>query len=158
MDILSIANTAGKPFRQVSLFGRDKLTIGRSTSRDLILNHDSVSRLHCVLYREDGIWCIADAGSSVGVYVDGDPIIWKRLREGRTARIGPFLLSIETVEKDNSETHGDDDLAEQVEHIADELLLETAFADPADDEPADPLAQTSAFLSSDSDFLDAETQ
>src|SRR5688572_10881786 len=96
MSTLVIADDAGKVLRRIDLYGLDRLTIGRSTQRDLIINDPAISRFHCILYFEGGAWCIADAGSRSGTRIDGHPIVWKRLLRGRTATIGHYRLTIES--------------------------------------------------------------
>lgn len=78
-----------------SLGGRQRLTVGRRDSNDLVLVGDSeVSRAHAQLELVGGEWTIADDGlSSNGTYVNAVRIVnRKRLRAGDVIRLGTTLL------------------------------------------------------------------
>lgn len=94
MKYLVVANQLLQPMRMIMLTNHRKITVGRSPQRDLILADAKVSRLHCVLFREQDTWAIADAKSAGGTYVDGKRVGWKRLTSGRVARVGEFNLWI----------------------------------------------------------------
>lgn len=167
MQTLIIANENLTPLRRIGLDDRDRLTIGRSTNRDLIIRDPDVSRLHCVLYREQDTWCIADAGSAGGTRVDGARVLWKRLRPGRIAEIGHLRLWVheDTVQR-GPETVADtldlrvldDRMFEPDGSVEGHLqapaigLITTAFVL----EPANSADKTSVFLNSKGDFLACE--
>jgi len=147
MQTLVIGDQNSRPIRTLSLHGMEKLTIGRSPERDLVVDDPGVSRLHCVLYLEDGEWCIADAGSKSGTYVDDARVKWKRLKPGRVASIGELRLWIE----------GEPDLLASPQ--SDAGAADTEYGHALQLDGGDPLApsvgngdpseRTSAFLSSD---------
>ena len=59
--------------------------VGRSPKSDLVIPHDSISRSHCRIEMNKGIFYITDLGSSNGTFLDGQRLT----PEQRT----PFLIS-----------------------------------------------------------------
>ena len=53
---------------------QDEITIGRSDERTICLKDPTVSTLHCKITRNDGKFMIADAGSTNGTKVNGNPL------------------------------------------------------------------------------------
>lgn len=53
---------------------RDLTLVGRKESCDLRLDHKSVSKLHCVIVRTDGLLILRDLGSTNGTRVNGQRI------------------------------------------------------------------------------------
>ncbi len=66
-------------------FSSGSVAIGRQDGNDFQVIHPSVSKFHAQLNCEDGVWTIADLGSSNGTFVDGKPV--KRCVLGSYARI-----------------------------------------------------------------------
>jgi predicted component of type VI protein secretion system len=95
-DVASITATRpGYAPRRVDL-SADSLTIGRSTSCDLILEDDErfVSRLHCTVDRIGGAWWLYDNESRSGVYVRGKRVEGrKKLADGDIIRIVQWELT-----------------------------------------------------------------
>ena len=79
---------------------QDEITIGRSDDRTICLKDPTVSTLHCKLTRKDGKYVIADAGSTNGTKVNGNPLSAEyELQSGDTVRIGAFELLYDTEDK-----------------------------------------------------------
>src|SRR5256714_9918214 len=57
----------GPPFDIV----KDLIVVGRKEDCDLRLEHKSVSKLHCVLVKTDGLLLLRDLGSTNGTRVNG---------------------------------------------------------------------------------------
>jgi pSer/pThr/pTyr-binding forkhead associated (FHA) protein len=53
---------------------KDLTVVGRGEECDLQLNHKSVSKLHCVLVRTDGLLLLRDLGSTNGTRVNGERV------------------------------------------------------------------------------------
>ncbi|MCR4890163.1 MAG: FHA domain-containing protein [Ruminococcus sp.] len=70
----------------------DEILIGRHASADIRLHDMSVSRYHAILNVTEGKWTITDIGSKSGVFVNGNPVKHKRLRENDIINIGSCRL------------------------------------------------------------------
>jgi DNA-binding SARP family transcriptional activator len=71
-----------------------RVAVGRHDGNDIVLDGDDrASRLHAVLDRVGGGWCLTDLGSSNGTYVNGARITSGRaLRHGDEVQIGTTRL------------------------------------------------------------------
>ena len=79
---------------------QDEITIGRSDDRTICLKDPTVSTLHCKLTRNGEKYVIADAGSTNGTKVNGNPLTEEyELQSGDTIRIGAFELLYDTEDK-----------------------------------------------------------
>lgn len=106
---LVVADAAGDPIRRVPLSGLEKFCIGRSTRCDLIINHPTVSRVHCLLYLERDRWYVADCESSSGTRVDGTRVGRRRLGESSILEAGDVMLWVEGLSETQpgaTATHG----------------------------------------------------
>jgi pSer/pThr/pTyr-binding forkhead associated (FHA) protein len=54
--------------------GRDLTLVGRKEECDLRLEHKSVSKMHCVLVKTDGLLLLRDLGSTNGTRVNGQRV------------------------------------------------------------------------------------
>jgi pSer/pThr/pTyr-binding forkhead associated (FHA) protein len=71
---------------------RDRLTIGRDPSADIVLDDPGASRHHADLVRGDRAWSIIDAGSANGTRVDGVSVREHSLPPGSRIEIGNVEL------------------------------------------------------------------
>ncbi|AKK26083.1 FHA domain-containing protein [Mycobacterium sp. EPa45] len=80
--------------RQLIPLGSERVTVGKSSSNVVSLEHDStVSRLHAVLENLGYAWSIRDVGSRNGTYINGEKISAERvLRSGDELRVGKSKL------------------------------------------------------------------
>src|SRR5262249_7057911 len=60
----------GSPFE----IRKDMTLVGRKEDCDLRLDHKSVSKLHCVIVRTDGLLLLRDLGSTNGTRVNGQRV------------------------------------------------------------------------------------
>ena len=71
------------------------ITVGRSGSREIVLDDDRVSRNHASL-RIAGEWVdVEDAGSSNGTFIAGKKIVSERWLPGQELLIGPFAFTLD---------------------------------------------------------------
>lgn len=68
--------------------GKIPLTIGRSSDADLVLKDDKLSRLHCRISYEKGIYYLEDMGSKNGTTVNGHTIKRTAVKSGDRILIG----------------------------------------------------------------------
>src|SRR5881396_1391193 len=54
--------------------GKDLTLVGRKEECDLRLDHKSVSKLHCVVVKTDGLLLLRDLGSTNGTRVNGQRV------------------------------------------------------------------------------------
>ncbi|TMD96487.1 MAG: FHA domain-containing protein [Chloroflexi bacterium] len=107
------AHRTGEEWMEVSGPSGDRLcpleggrvAVGRHDGNDIVLEGDDrASRLHAVLDRVGGGWCLTDLGSSNGTYVNGQRITAGRaLRHGDEVLIGTTRLVYRVRRADRSE-------------------------------------------------------
>jgi predicted component of type VI protein secretion system len=80
----------------------DRLSIGADPTNDLLLVGDArVSRLHAMLERIGGRWCVRDLDSRNGTFVNGARVVSERpLRSGDEIRVGDTLILYKSDEVD----------------------------------------------------------
>ncbi|MCZ2343436.1 MAG: FHA domain-containing protein [Bacteroidales bacterium] len=70
MRIRLIPVDGGKPIE----LAKDLILIGRNDDADLRIDHKSISKLHCILVRGEGIVLARDLGSTNGTRVNGQRV------------------------------------------------------------------------------------
>jgi hypothetical protein len=73
----------------------DLVVVGRSRDCDLVLDDPNVSRRHAEVRRENGVWVIADCGSTNGLKVNGRRVAEAPLKPGDEITLGLSRLSFE---------------------------------------------------------------
>lgn len=68
---LAVEREGGMQVQRMLLHDGDLCKIGSHASNDLVLRDPMVSRFHCRLVREDGLWRLRDSGSMNGTKLDG---------------------------------------------------------------------------------------
>ena len=75
------------------MLGRDVTTLGRSSSNDIVLPDETVSRRHCrIFYWAGGHYIVEDLNSSNGTYLNKEQIQIAFLATGDTIRLGDQTL------------------------------------------------------------------
>ncbi|MGN0643301.1 MAG: ATP-binding cassette domain-containing protein [Huintestinicola sp.] len=75
------AESADSRLDSFALEGKDRFIIGRSSECDIVVNHPSVSRRHCIITKESDGYFIADNNSMNGVILNGMPLEKKQRLE-----------------------------------------------------------------------------
>ena len=71
---------------------REATTIGRDISADIQIDDDSVSRLHCKLTYNNGVWQVEDLGSTNGTYIGGESVEQAPLSDGNLIKVGGTIF------------------------------------------------------------------
>ena len=95
--------------RQLITLGGERVTVGKSSTNLVSLDHDStVSRVHAVLENLGFAWSIRDVGSRNGTYLNGEKISAERvLRSGDELRVGKSRLVFWEVKETEEKTAGE---------------------------------------------------
>src|SRR4051812_24511002 len=68
------------------------VSIGRDTSNDICLSDMALSRAHCTTSQVDGVWCIRDAQSSNGTFVNGAQVSAQALGDRDSIALGESVF------------------------------------------------------------------
>jgi hypothetical protein len=71
-----------------------RMVLGRSSSCELVLGDDTVSRRHAELRVEEGRWLLRDLGSANGTYVNGRRVVEAEVRSGDVVHLGGCRLRL----------------------------------------------------------------
>jgi predicted component of type VI protein secretion system len=73
---------------------RDLMVVGRRDYCDIIIEHSSLSKRHCVLVKTDGLLVIRDLISTNGTKVKGQKIRWAALLPDDRITLGSYKLRV----------------------------------------------------------------
>src|SRR6187431_609733 len=74
--------------------GKDLVLVGRKEDCDVRLDHKSVSKLHCVLVKTDGLLLLRDLGSTNGTRVNGQRVRRAALLPNDQLMIASFKFKV----------------------------------------------------------------
>ncbi len=94
----------GEIGRRVALEASETV-IGRTSSADLQLDLDSVSRTHAVVARTPRGFLLRDRGSTNGTFVNDQPVRERALKDGDQIRIGRAMLKFLTSRNVEAQYH-----------------------------------------------------
>ena len=117
----------------------DLTVVGRQENCDLRLDHKSVSKLHCVIVKTDGLLLLRDLGSTNGTRVNGQRVRRAALLPNDQVFIASYKFKV-YLGPDEPSAPPD----ERTQHMdAKELADRLGKAKPADDEDDDgPLSES----------------
>ena len=84
----------GQDEEEIHPIGKNRLTIGRSSDCDLVLDERYISRKHARITFTDGTFWIEDLKSGMGVIVNGKRISKTRIQDGDEIRFGPLRITL----------------------------------------------------------------
>jgi len=121
--------------RVFELSGSRPVSIGRAKSSGLVLDNDSVSRLHAVVHvAPDGRWQVTDRGSSNGIKINGAPVKEAALRPNDEVTIGEYRLVFEDSASRKVVTYGTTKLPNRFVQVLGESAYSSSFM------PVQPIA------------------
>ncbi len=91
---LAVEREGGMPVQRTIVHDGDLCKIGSHASNDIVLRDPMVSRFHCRLVREDGVWRLRDSGSMNGTKLDGVRIRDADVIEGGVLSIGDSVVRV----------------------------------------------------------------
>jgi pSer/pThr/pTyr-binding forkhead associated (FHA) protein len=103
-------------------FEEDRISIGRDQDNEIQVPLSTVSRKHCVLFRDEGEWFLEDLKSTHGTKHNGRPVGAggkKLLRDGDTIELIHFKITFQ-----NAELASPDYSAEKTEALARKMVEE----------------------------------
>ena len=72
--------------------------VGRADECEILIDHATVSTLHCELaLTDDGVY-VHDCNSTNGTFINGEPVLEAWLDPGHTLRIGDVELTVESTD------------------------------------------------------------
>ena len=88
--------TDGKSVGNEFIFSQEVVRIGRLPESDLVLYDTGVSRAHCEILIDDGIYTLRDIGSSNGTLLNGVMTTEAQLDDGDMIGVGPITFEVTT--------------------------------------------------------------
>ena len=95
---ITIPGKNSQPYR--FKLDRDKVSIGRSSDNDIIIDDPSVSSLHCTMERVEGGYILRDRNSTNGMRLNEDEMAIIDLRNDSDIRIGDVQFDYSLTEEE----------------------------------------------------------
>lgn len=83
-------------------FHKDVVTIGRSRECDLFLPDRLISRIHCRVERQDGLFVLVDAGAQNPAKMHGRPVMRAEIKVGDTFAVGAYEITLSVPQTENA--------------------------------------------------------
>ncbi len=119
-----VVNFKNKVLEELTL-GDQKITIGRCSTSDIVLDNLGVSRHHAKIYKLRGDFVIVDLNSQNGVIVNKEKVTYHKLKDQDTIEIGKHALIFR-----------DEDIFKQVKPMPFNDVCDGVFRDA--EAPGDP--------------------
>jgi transcriptional regulator with GAF, ATPase, and Fis domain len=91
---ITVEREGGMPTQRTIVHDGDLCKIGSHASNDIVLRDPMVSRFHCRLVREDGLWRLRDSGSMNGTRLDGVRVRDADIVQEGALQIGESIVRI----------------------------------------------------------------
>jgi predicted component of type VI protein secretion system len=72
----------------------DVTVVGRREYCDVVIDHPSLSKRHCVLVRTDGLLMVRDLATTNGTKVNGQRVLWAALLPNDRLTMGGFKVRV----------------------------------------------------------------
>ena len=123
---------------------KDLIVVGRKEDCDLRLEHKSVSKLHCIIVRTDGLLLLRDLGSTNGTRVNGTRVRRAALLPNDQVSIAHFKYRVFLGPDQPEPAAGPNDHTQALDQKDLAALLEkkkrgTEKSDPDEDSRPEPL-------------------
>jgi pSer/pThr/pTyr-binding forkhead associated (FHA) protein len=128
MRVLLVPVDGGTPIEIV----KDLVLVGRKEDCDLQLDHKSISKLHCVIVKTDGLLLLRDLGSTNGTRVNGQRVRRAALLPNDQLNIASLRFKVEFTREE--EAAGPDEYTQQMDagDVRKMLKKKTAAEDESD--------------------------
>ena len=111
---------------------KDLTLIGRNEDCDIRIEHKSISKIHCILAKTDGLILVRDLGSTNGTRVNGQRIRRAALLPNDQLAIAGFRYRVKLGDEPDEPEESEIDPGPAVEEMVD------AADEPGEDEPPAP--------------------
>jgi DNA-binding NtrC family response regulator len=91
---LTVEREGGMPAQRTLVHDGDVCKVGSHASNDIVIRDPMVSRFHCRLVREDGVWRLRDSGSMNGTKLDGVRVRDADIVDGGVLMIGDSVVRL----------------------------------------------------------------
>ena len=134
---LTVPNETPQPYRFP--LDTEVVTIGRSASNDVVVDHGSVSSKHCEMKRVKGGFILSDSNSTNGMRLDDKDMEIIDLKDGLDAEVGDVLFNYQLTEEEQEELSGEKFKSHQKKKKKGKAAEPAAAKSPAPPRPAAPL-------------------
>ncbi len=83
-------------------FNKDVVTIGRSRECDLFLPDRLISRIHCRVERQGGVFALVDAGAQNPAKMHGRPVMRAEMKVGDAFVVGAYEITLSVPQTENA--------------------------------------------------------
>jgi len=101
-------------------FRKDRLSIGRVESCDIVIDHPRISRVHAYVYKDGANWVIEDNGSGNGTFVNGTRVLKATIRQDTKVALAgiPVQLLNATKKREEVASVSTGEASIEVEHLS----------------------------------------
>lgn len=132
--------------------------VGRSaTLCDLVIDHTSISKMHCLLVKTDGLVYMRDLGSTNGTRVNGQRVIRGALLPGDRLSFSSVTFKVHLGPDQPAMAVSPNGATEMLPAISDVIVNDLQPSPPQQDAPRPPASKTARSVRrADSDVLPAD--